>query len=286
MSWTTIDKELCDGCGFCIVRCPRNYSKQGDDIIANSGVDTCNLCGHCVSLCEPGAITHHKMDMDNFHDMDTAAIFDTETFVQFIRNRRSHRMFKNKQIPRKDLEFLVDTCRYAPTGSNVQTVEIIVIENQDKMKALSDLSVDYFETMGKANMAEAKRLEAEGKPVPELIQRSVNYMGRITEARSLGMDPIFHRAPAVLVFHSPKDSSAPEDNCLIASTTLSLVARTMGIESTYIGLFKGPSRNNENIHAELDIPMENRIFSVLIMGYPRLKFYRTVDRQPTNVRWE
>ena len=286
MSWTTIDKDLCDGCGFCVVRCPRNYSKQGEDIIANSGMDTCNLCGHCVALCKPEAITHRKMDMDNFHELDTEANFDTDTFVKFIRNRRSHRMFKNKPIPRKDLEFLVDTCRYAPTGSNVQTVEIIVIENQDKMQVLSDLAVNVFETMGKVNLAEAQRYEAEGQPVPELITRSVTYMSRLTEARSLGLDPIFHRAPAVFIFHSPKDSSAPEDNCLIASTTMSLVARTMGIESTYIGLFKGPSKNNEEIHAELNIPLENRIYSVLIMGYPRLKFYRTVDRQPANVRWE
>jgi len=286
MSWTTIDQALCDGCGFCMVRCPRNYSKENGEIIANSGMDTCNLCGHCVSLCEPGAITHNKMDMNNFYDMDTDANFDTEKFVAFIRNRRSHRLFKKNPIAQKDLEYLVDSCRYAPTGSNVQTVEIVVIQNQDKMKILSDHTVDVFERMGQAAIAEAEQFKNEGKPVPEAIAKSVNYMSRLTQARSMDMDPIFHRAPAMIIFHSPIDTSAPEDNCLIASTTMSLIARTMGIESTYIGLFKGAARNHEKIHAELNLPLGNRIYSVLIMGYPRLKFHRTVDRKPIQARWE
>ena len=285
MSWTTIDKELCDGCGFCVVRCPRNYSKQDDDIIANAGMDTCNLCGHCVSVCEPGAITHHKMEMNNFHDMDMEANFDTDKFMQFIRNRRSHRIFKKTPIPQKDLEFLMDSCRYAPTGSNVQTVELIVIQDPEKKQTLSNYTVDVFEAMGQMNLDEAERFKAEGKPIPETITRSIAYMSRLAEARKLGLDPIFHRAPVVVIFHSPKETSAPEDNCLIASTTMSLLARTMGIESTYIGLFKGASRNNDKVYAELNLPKENRIYSVLIMGYPRLKFHRTVDRKPIQTQW-
>ena len=106
-SWTTIDKEKCDGCGICALRCPFNFFKQEDEIIANTTEENCNLCGHCVSLCPTDAITHSKLDMANFGSFDGPTTFDTDTFIQFIRERRSHRRFKDKPIPREALEKLV-----------------------------------------------------------------------------------------------------------------------------------------------------------------------------------
>lgn len=64
-----------------------------------------------------------------------------------MRERRSHRHFKDEPIPREALETLVDVCRYAPTGSNVQSVKLIVAEDQDKIKRYSDLTIDYFMTL-------------------------------------------------------------------------------------------------------------------------------------------
>jgi hypothetical protein len=54
----------------------------------------------------------------------------------------------------------------------------------------------------------------------------------------------------------------------------------------YIGLFVGASKDNPEILGELQLPPDNEIYSVLIMGYPRLKFHYTVDRKPIKTRWE
>lgn len=286
MNWISIDQEKCDGCKFCVVRCPRCFSKQDGIIVAQADIDNCNLCGHCLALCKHQAIAHEKMDMNNFPEVDSDANFDTKTFIQFIRNRRSHRHFKNKAIPKEDLETLIDTCRYAPTGSNVQTVETIVLQDQDRIKKLSDLTVDVFAKFGEQAKKDIERLKGDGKEIPETVLRGKMYGERLQESREAGLDPIFHRSPVVMIFHSPKLSSAPKDNCVIASTTLSLLARTMGIESTYIGLFVGASKDNPEILGELQLSPDNEIYSVLIMGYPRLKFHYTVDRKPIKTRWE
>ena len=285
MNWISIDQELCNGCKFCIVRCPRVFSKVEDEIFGQADLENCNLCGHCMALCEPQAITHSLMDMGNFPIMNPEANFETKEFAQFIRNRRSHRNFKNKAIPQEDLETLIDICRYAPTGSNVQTVELIVLQDKEVIKKLSDQTVDAFVAFSQSAKQKIAELKAEGKNVSEALLRSQLYGVRLNEARDAGLDPIFHKSPVVKIFHSPSDSSAPKDNCVIASTTVSLMARTMGIESTYIGLFEMAARGNQQMHALLDIPAGHEIFSVLVMGYPRLKFHYQVDRKPINVSW-
>ena len=129
-------------------------------------------------------------------------------------------------------------------------------------------------------------MKADGREVPEDVQRTLFYGDRLSLARKVGIDPIFYNAPAVMIFHSPGRTSAPKDNCVIASTTMGLLGRTMGLEYTYIGLFEAATRGHEPLQEELSLPEGHMVFSVIIMGYPKLKFLKTVDRKPVRVRWE
>lgn len=286
MSWVTIDKTKCDNCGLCILRCPRVYSQMDGEIVAQADISNCMACGHCISLCKSGAISHSELDMGNFPAVDEGANFETAKFIQFLRSRRSHRHFKNKAVPRADLETLIDACRYAPTGGNAQAVEIMVLENRDKMKKLSDYTIDFFIGAGDKARQIIEKSAAEGKEASDALERIRQYGERFKLAREAGQEPIFHEAPVVMIFHAPQERPASKDDCVIASTTLSLLARTMGIESTYIGLLVSAARDNRAIHSELALPPGNEIYSVLIMGYPRLKYRYAVDRKPIRTRWE
>lgn len=288
-NWISLDKDRCNNCGICVTRCPLCFFKQDDGITVQADEKFCNLCGHCVALCPTDAIVHLKMDPDNFIPVDGSANFETERFIQFIRQRRSHRHFQDRKIPREDLEKLIDTCRYAPTGSNVQNVEIIVIQDPVKRQKLSDLTVDFFDDIGGQVEKELEKLKAEGKKVPaelQNLQGTLQYRDRLLLARRVGYDAIFYQAPAVIIFHSPARTSMPRSNCVIASTTMALTARTMGLETTYIGLFEAASRSHQPLIAELGLPPGHEVFSVLIIGYPKLKFLKTVDRKPIRTRWE
>ncbi|MGW8324040.1 MAG: nitroreductase family protein, partial [Thermodesulfobacteriota bacterium] len=153
---------------------------------------------------------------------------------------------------------------------------------------LSDHTVDFFENRIEELEKEAREYEAEGKDMPQTTRSAltmVETLKRVVMARKLGMEVIFHRAPAVMLFHSPTETSTPKDDCVIASTTVSLAARTLCLETTYIGLFEFVANRYPPIVRELDLPPGHRVFSILVLGYPKLKFLRTVDRKPMKARW-
>lgn len=287
MSWVSINQDECTVCEVCVERCAC-FSETSGVIIAAADENNCNLCGHCVALCPTDAIVHNQMDMDNFFDLEQDIGFKTDDFIQFIRRRRSHRKFEDKPVPREVLKKIVDTCRYAPTASNVQNVEILIIQDRRKIQRLSELTMESFQKAKKVLEERAAALKEAGKEIPEDMQYSLQVLQAREErmaAREVAGDMVFHNAPVVMIFHSLEATSMPKDNGVIASTTATLTAMTMGLESCYIGLFEAAA-GYPPIVEELKLPPDNKIFSVLIMGYPSMTYYRTVDRKSIQVRWE
>jgi len=288
MSWTSIDRELCNQCGICVLRCPRNYRDVEGTITANATEGACNRCGHCVALCPAGAITHHRMDMDNFSELGRQPSYDPDEFLRFIRSRRSHRAYKDREVPREVLNKLVEVCRYTPTGSNRQTVEIAVIQDPERRKRLSDHAVDFFDKHTDRLIEEAREYQAAGLEVPQLTRSSLamaNTLKLVVIARKIGMDPIFYNAPVIMAFHTTTDASCPKDDCVIASTTVTLAARTLSLETCYIGLFDFVANRYQPIIEELNLPENHKVLSTLILGYPKFKYLRAVDRDPMRVQW-
>ena len=288
MSWLSIDRDECTACGVCVTRCPQCFSETENDIITKANDTTCNLCGHCIALCPTMAITHSKMNMDNFIELDRSIKYDAGELFQFMRGRRSHRAFKDKAIPKEDLEKLVDLCRYAPTGSNRQGVGLTVLQDRDRIRRLSDHTVDFFENHIDELVREAQEYEAAGLEVPQITKSALTMLDTlkiIVKARKYGFEVIFHNAPVVMIFHSPTETSTPKDDCVIASTTITLTARALSLETCYIGLFEFVANRFGPIVEELHLPPGHKVYSVLILGYPRLTFFRTVDRKPMRVQW-
>jgi nitroreductase len=229
------------------------------------------------------------MDMDNFKDISKSEIMKTDDFIQFIRERRSHRHFTQDKIPKKDLEKLIDTVRYAPTGHNDQSVEIILVQDPIRIKKLSNLTLDHMTSVRAKSAKKLEELKSENKGTAEEIfqlEEMLRFIEMLMQRRSAGYDPIFYEVPAVAIFHSTVQTVTAKDNCVIASTTMGLLARTMGLETTFIALFEHAAKAYPPIRDELRLPEGNQVFSVLAIGYPKFKYYRTVDRKPIRTRWE
>jgi nitroreductase/NAD-dependent dihydropyrimidine dehydrogenase PreA subunit len=292
MKAVSIDREKCTVCGACMMASPMCFAKQKGKRAIEVVTDevTCVLCGHCVAACSTEAITHNLMNMKNFPAIDKDKAVKTEDFVRLMRERRSHRLFQNKKIPKKDLEKIVDSMRYAPTGHNDQTVELIIVEDPVRRKKLSNFAVDFFADLNAKQAKELADIKSSGTADPAKIaalEGSVGFMSMIVQGREVGLDPLLYEAPAVVIFHSNAGTTVtPKDNCVIAATMTGLLAKTMGIETTFIALFEHAANGHRPLADELNLPTGNKVYSVLVMGYPKVKYLRAVDRKPIKVRWE
>jgi nitroreductase/NAD-dependent dihydropyrimidine dehydrogenase PreA subunit len=289
MSWVSIDYDKCTGCGTCIEGCGRCFTMEDDRVTVYADTNNCVICGRCIAVCPADAITHTEMDMVNFHKIQNRDLISTDVFFEFLRQRRSHRAFTDKKIPEPEMKKLVDIVRYSPTGSNSQMVELLVIQDPDRIKKYSDLSVDFMVKSGAGAKKHAEELRAGGKASQteiNQIEMMAFYGDMMAQSREMGLDPVFYNAPAVMVFHAPDQGFSKKDDCVIASTSMGLLARTMGLEYTYIGIFDGAANGSPEIMKELNLPEGNKVYSVIIVGYPKMKFFSTVDRKPTTVRYE
>jgi nitroreductase len=59
--------------------------------------------------------------------------------LELLKLRRSVRVFKKEDIPRNELEKIIDAARYAPTARNVQPWEFVVIAKKDILKELAGM---------------------------------------------------------------------------------------------------------------------------------------------------
>lgn len=55
MSYVTINKEACIGCGACVDVCPQSALYMKDDKVEVN--EKCNLCGACISACPVNALS-------------------------------------------------------------------------------------------------------------------------------------------------------------------------------------------------------------------------------------
>ena len=68
-------------------------------------------------------------------------IIDPKIFLDFIKDRRSIRAFQDKQIPDNEIEMILEAGRWAPSASNRQPWEFIVIKNKELLRSLSKLAI-------------------------------------------------------------------------------------------------------------------------------------------------
>lgn len=67
-------------------------------------------------------------------------MIDPKLFLEFLKNRRTIRSFKEKKASDKEIEMILEAGRWAPSASNRQPWEFIVIKNEEKKQELAKLA--------------------------------------------------------------------------------------------------------------------------------------------------
>lgn len=246
-----IDADTCVGCGLCVRICPVEYLSQSMPKTRPEPVadGRCVHCGHCVAVCPTRAITHRHMDPAEFRPV--VDNWDADSFQMLLHAKRSVRRFKNKSVPRDIVERLLTSAASAPTNSNTQDRAFLVLTESDFIQTFESAIVDGFRAWTKY------ALENGSDPDSYDIVAARAFIDKYER----GNHPVFYNAPCVICAHSHAANFFGAYNCITAMDYLMLHAHVLGLGA------------------------DRRLHSVIALGYPDIRFKRTVSRRPPQVCW-
>jgi len=271
MTIFSVDQEKCKKDGICVAECPLSVIEMEDKDEFPSPVDgaesLCVNCGHCVAVCPHGAISLKMMKTEECIPVQKELLPGPDQVEHLLLSRRSIRSYKNQAVERAVLAKLIDIARHAPSGSNRQPVNWLVIEDKGEVKRLSGIVIDYFRYLLKENPGFPLRID------------------RVIDRWEKGKDPVCRDAPHVVVAHAPEASLVPSIDCTIALTYLELAAFSMGLGACWAGYFYFAATNFSPMIQALSLPEGHKAFGAMMIGYPRYQYHRIPLRNKPSITW-
>ena len=293
---TVIDKDLCIGCGMCVSVCPSETITMLDDKAVISG-DRSIACGHCEAVCPVGAVRVNELS-DETSVLSTLAVdtswmphgkFDTAELVRLMRSRRSCRNYKTDPVERPLLEDLVRIGISAPSGSNCQAWTFTVLPDRKAVEGFGKAIIPFFKKLNRTAENSLLRglLNVLGKK--ELSDYYRDYYPQIEEKigqwEESGRDWLFWGAPAAIVVGSRPGASCPAEDALLASGNILLAAHALGLGTCLIGFAVAAMKKDSTIKEKIGIPSEERVYAVIVVGYPDETYHALTRRKESVVRY-
>ncbi len=262
-----VDKEKCVGCGNCVRDCVC-YCFEVKDGKAEFKVPSpgCIKCGHCTAVCPVQAVTMEEEGYTNETECADDTKIAPETLMTVIKNRRSTRQYKKTKVEENVIADILQAARCTATGSNAQAFTFAVI--QDELPAFKELAWKHFEEMI-ASYPEGSSARNSG-----ITQRAL-----LPKDNPL-QDTLFWNAPCLMIIAKKAGGSAWDAG--MASQNMELMAVSHGLGVLYSGYLTGIINNNQDLKDWIGLG-DLEVKTCLLMGYPDVKYYRTVNRKDIKV---
>ena len=257
-----VDRNKCVKCGLCVADCPAcilDMGENGPECNVDRG---CMSCGHCVAICPTGAMDNKYTPREEMVPVPASVISEQQAY-DFLRSRRSVRLFKPQPPKQEDVLKLLNICRYAPTAGNSQSMYFTVISNPDTLAAIrrstacwmaeevekGTVNKRYFKAV--LHTFHEKKVDIIGRNAPMLIfvsTRRLNVTGVSNSEQCLAYAELF--APAVGL-----------------GTTIAGFIQACGIAGYQ------PLLDLVGIHPK------QKLVGCMMVGYPRVKYKLMPERQ-------
>jgi nitroreductase/NAD-dependent dihydropyrimidine dehydrogenase PreA subunit len=272
MSQINVDQEKCRHDGICTAVCPMSIIEMKDGSVPGlvTGLeDLCITCGHCVAVCPHGALSLDDMRVADCPPVKGELALGSVQAEQFFRSRRSIRTYQDKAVEREKLAALIDMAHYAPTGSNSQQVQWLVIDSREQLHAMGAMIIDML-----------RYLIKEGHPLAKAYR-----LERSVVAWEAGKDPVLRGAPALVIAHAPTSYPLAQVDSTAALTFLDLAAPTLGLGACWAGFFMMAATQVPALQQALALPEGHACCGALMIGYPQYAYHRLPTRKAAVVSW-
>lgn len=184
----------------------------------------------------------------------------TNATIETILNRRSVRVYSDKQISQDDLDLILKSGSYAPSGCGAQPWHFTVIQNKEIINTLSK---------------EAKKvLKQSGNEMFKNVSRNEEFN-------------LFYNAPTVIVVSGEKSAPVPQVDCSAATQNMLLAAESIGVGSCWVGFvtFLFISERAQEFRDLLQIPDGYEPYYAITLGYKKLPNQKPQPRRGNIVNY-
>lgn len=249
-----IDTNKCIGCGKCVKVCvahniAMNHKK------AKTKLDDCLMCGQCTAVCPMKAISISGYPVEQI-DIRQDIHLKPDTILEVIRFRRTIRQFKQKEIQKEVIEQILEAGMLTHTAKNMRDVSFVVLHKEKER--VEQVAVHLF-----------RRL----KPLADLFSPMARY-------NKIDDNFFFFNAPIVIVILAKNKT-----NGILATQNMEFVAEAHGLGVLYSGYFTMAANLSHKIKKIIKVPKGKRVAMTLVLGYPDVKFLRSVPRKEVDVNY-
>ncbi len=252
-----VDKEKCIKCGLCANDCiTRIIKTDGDGFPCVSDESNCIGCQHCLAICPRGAVSVFGKNPEDSDDIQNK--ISHEQLENLIKARRSCRSFKQENVDKETLKKLKNILNWVPTGVNFRDLHFAVVEDMDKMKVLKEKLYKVLKFLLKIIPLKTKL-----EPYKKAILN--------------GEDIVFRNAPHMIIVSANKNAPCKEVDPIIALSYFELYAQSLGLGTLWCGIASKTLTLSKDVMKEFKIPKNHKLAYVMLFGWPKIAYQRTVQ---------
>jgi nitroreductase/NAD-dependent dihydropyrimidine dehydrogenase PreA subunit len=272
MNLFEVNEQTCAQDGICAKVCPMGligFEKGACPRPVADAEEMCIRCGHCVAVCPTGSLQHRDVPIEQCPPIKDELRISAEECEQFLRSRRSIRVYKNRAVPREDLQRLIELARYAPSGHNSQGAQWLVLGSREELHRLAEIAVDWMRWVI--------------TKMPEFA--ALMHLERTVQRWETGEDVILRNAPTVIIAHAAKEDRMAPTTCTIALSYLDLAATRLGLGTCWAGYFNAAATTFPPMMEALALPEGHQAFGSMMVGFPAFAYQRLPTRKLPNITW-
>lgn len=281
---TTIYEDKCIQCRLCFIECPSKTGEAGD-MRSNRNSEKCDGCLHCYAICPEHAIVI-KGNTENYGNEVREIVY--EELLSFLRQRRSVRRYKPNPVPGEIIDQLIESAKFIPSGGNEQELSITIINNEKLRVSLESEIVHYYDRIVKLLKIPLIRflMKFLNDPKVKATAKDRDFFVKIEDIynrlKNGGRD-IFYDAPVVMIFHAGRLLPTANEDSLLAAYHVMLSAHSHNLGTCFVSLSQQAITASKKIKKMIQIPPDDFIFAVIILGFPAVKYRRNPPRIEKNI---
>lgn len=272
MSLLSVDETKCIKCGRCIQACPVSIVKFDTEksfpFVKAENEKRCIVCGHCEAICPEFALIYNPPESQVTIPTENKEV-NAVNLGAYFRSRRSIREYLQKPVEKKLLEQVMDVVRYAPTGSNQEKNQWVIVQSKEVVQQLAEGTINWMRSISEVN--------------PELAKR-LNFAGLIASFER-GNDVICRDAPDLIIGYANAAYTIGAKDVVIATSHLELLLPAFGLGGCWGGYLMVALQYAPELKKIIGLDDTASVYSVLMLGYPKYSYSKIPARKKADIHW-